>query len=41
MSAEDKMDYEEEARKAKEDGKHDLTNKYTSTGERYMVRFYF
>lgn len=35
MTPEDKIPYEEEARRAKDEGKNDLTNKYTSTGERY------
>ncbi len=35
MTTEQKAPYEELAKKAKEEGKHDLTNKYTSTGERY------
>lgn len=35
MTPEEKVPYEEEARKSKEEGKQDLTNKYTSAGERY------
>ncbi|XP_021947381.1 protein maelstrom homolog isoform X1 [Folsomia candida] len=35
MTPEEKVPYEEEARKSKEEGKQDLTNKYTSAGESY------